>query len=158
MARNGRERREEDESPDELRKEVAVRREAVKRTAAALEDRLRERTEQVGEVFDRTRDRLQEVDRAVQKYRYLFIGGAVGLGFALARRRRARDIQPKAAAEPARYILVERSGARPGLLRSLAGGAAALALRQGLGWLTHRLEESGEPDEPLLLPPARPRR
>lgn len=85
MARDEGPERAEEEEVDELRREAALRREAVKRTAAALEDRLRERSVQVGEVFDRTRDRLHRVDDTVTKYRYLFVGGAVGVGLALAR-------------------------------------------------------------------------
>jgi ElaB/YqjD/DUF883 family membrane-anchored ribosome-binding protein len=154
MGRNGQER----ESQHELRREAAERRASIKRTAAALEERLRERTDQIAEAFDRTRDQLEGADRLVHKYRYAFLGAAVGLGFALSRRRRAGG-GAAAAASPGgtngiRYVLVERG--KPGLLRSLAGGVAALALRQGAEWLLGRMDSSD--DEPLLLPPARPPR
>lgn len=144
----------EDEEVDELRRESAVRRQAVKRTVAALEDRLRERSEQVGEVFDRTRDRLHQVDHAVTKYRYLFVGSAAGLGFALARRRRRSATSNGHSGGDVRYVMVERPpGGRPGLLRSLAGGLAALALRQGMDWVTSQMDDrrDDDDDDPLSL-------
>ena len=149
---DGRQSVEVDEEVDELRREAAARREAVKRTAAALEDRLRERSEQVGEVFDRTRDRLHQVDHAVTKYRYLFVGGAVGVGFALARRRK---VAANGHDGHVRYVMVERQGGRPGLLRSLAGGLAALAMRQGMEWVTRQMHGERDDDDPMLLPPRR---
>jgi len=143
----------------DLQHEVEVRRAAVKRTAAALEDRLRERSEQLGEAFDKTRDRVQEIDRLAHRYRYALIGGAIGLGFGLARRGGSGRVAvtPAGGGDGIRYLLVERPAARPGLLRSLLGGVTALALRQGVNWLGHWLERSDDPDEPRLLPPARPR-
>ena len=154
MGRNGRER----DTRDELRREAADRLAAVKRTAAALEDRLRERSEQVGEVIDRTRDQLHGVDDLVHKYRYLFIGGALGVGFAIARRGRRRtvDALEDGGDERIRYVMVDRP--RQGVVRSLLGGLAALALRQGASWLTHQLTPDDEEREQHGLPPGKPRR
>ena len=148
MARNGRERQ-----PDDLRREAADRLAAVKRTAAALEDRLRERTDQLGDAFDRTRDQLQHVDAFVHRHRYWFIGGAIGMGIALSRRGGDRVNVTTGGCDGVRYVLVER--ARPGVVRSLVGGVAALALRQGVSWLGSRLDASHEEEDPLLLPPRR---
>ncbi len=147
MARNGRER-------EDLRREAADRLAAVKRTAAALEDRLREGSERVGEAIDRTRDQLHSVDHFVHRYRYAFIGGAVGLGIALARRSSRRTELTSSRANGVRYVLVERPQQR-GVVRSLLGGAAALALRHGASWLVDRLDQSDEDRGPLLLPPGR---
>jgi hypothetical protein len=159
MARDDGPERAEDEEVDELRREAAVRREAVKRTAAALEDRLRERSEQVGEVFDRTRDRLHQVDDTVTKYRYLFVGGAVGVGLALARRRRPAAAVANGQSGGVRYVMVERPTSRPGLLRSLAGGLAALALRQGMDWVAGQMDgRDDDDDDAPLLPSGRRRR
>jgi hypothetical protein len=149
MARNGRER-----EPDDLRREAAERLAAVKRTAAALEDRLRERTDQLGDAFDRTRDQLHQADGFVHRHRYWFIGGAVGVGLALARRGGNRLNVNASGGDGVRYILVERSP-RPGVVRSLLGGVAALALRQGVSWLGSQLDGSREEGEPLLLPAGR---
>ena len=148
MARNGRERQ-----PDDLRREAADRLAAVKRTAAALEDRLRERTDQLGEAFDRTRDQVHHVDAFVRRHPYWFIGGAVGLGIALARRSGGRvDLT---ANDGVRYVLVERDS-RPGVVRSLLGGAAALALRHGVSWLAGRLDDPHhEEGESPFSPPDR---
>lgn len=155
MSRNGRER--ERESQDDLRRQAEERREAIKQTAQALEGRLRERTGQIADAFDRTKDQLDGIDQLIHKHRYWFVGGAIGIGLALARgssRRGSVARAPQADIGP-RYILVERN--RPGLLRSLAGGAAALALRQGLQWMATRFEGVPEDDEPLMLPPGRRR-
>lgn len=145
MGRNG-------ETSSELRREAALRRESIKRTAAALEDRLRARSDQLADAFDRTRDKLTLLDRVVHDYRYAFVGGAIGIGIALGRRRANRAARMDVPADGMRYVLVER--ARPGLLRSLVGGLTALAARQGIEWLAQNLDQTGE-DEPLLLPPAR---
>ena len=152
MARNGRER----QTRADLRREAADRLAAVKRTAAALEDRLRERTEQVGDAIDRTVDQLQSFDDFVHRYRYVFIGGALGLGVALARRC-ARSRRPQLTANGGngvRYVLVERPHQR-GVVRSLLGGVAALALRHGASWLVDRLDQPHEDEGPPLLPPGR---
>lgn len=154
MARNGRER----QTREDLRREAADRLAAVKRTAHALEDRLRERTEQVGEAIDRTRDQLQSFDQFVHRYRYLFIGGALGLGVAMGRRRpRRRELGATAGnGNGVRYVLVERPQQR-GVVRSLLGGVAALALRHGASWLVDQLHGEEEEEGPLLLPPRRAR-
>jgi hypothetical protein len=149
MGRNG-----ERQTSTDLRREAALRRESIKRTAAALEDRLRARTDQLADAFDRTRDKLTVLDRVVHDYRYAFLGGAIGIGFALSRRRAKRAAR-LALPNGTRYVLVER--ARPSVFRSLVGGAAALALRHGVEWLLRSMDESGD-EEPLLLPPARPPR
>jgi ElaB/YqjD/DUF883 family membrane-anchored ribosome-binding protein len=148
MARNGRER----QTREDLRREAANRLAAVKRTAAALEDRLRERSEQVSEAVDRTRDRLHRFDDVVHRHRYAFIGGALGLGLVLGRRRRPRRLELGAGGDT-RYILVERAP-RPGVVRSVLGGLAALALRHGMSWLVSRLDTDDPDDrrEPYLLP------
>jgi ElaB/YqjD/DUF883 family membrane-anchored ribosome-binding protein len=151
MARNGRER----QTREDLRREAADRLAAVKRTAAALEDRLRERTEQVGEAIDRTRDQLHSVDQFVHRYRYAVIGGALGLGFALGRRGRRRSKVSASNGAGVRYVLVEQPRQR-GVVRSMLGGVAALALRQGASWLVDQLGPKDEEDEgPLMLPPRR---
>jgi ElaB/YqjD/DUF883 family membrane-anchored ribosome-binding protein len=150
MPRNGRE-----QSNEDLRREAALRRAAIKRTAQALEERLRQRTGQIAEAFDRTRDQIEGFDDLVHRHRYLFIGGAVGIGLALARRSSRRHAAPVAPSNGIRYVMMERP--RPGLLRSLAGGLFALALRQGAQWLAGRLSQSDD-DEPLMLPPASPPR
>lgn len=151
MARNGRER----QTREDLRREAADRLAAVKRTAAALEDRLRERTEQVGEAIDRTRDQVKSADQFVHRYRYAFIGGALGLGIALGRRRRPRRTELTASgSNGVRYVLVERHQQR-GVVRSLLGGVAALALRHGASWLVNQLDSQEDDKGPLLLPPHR---
>lgn len=151
MARNGRER----QTREDLRREAADRLAAVKRTAAALEDRLRERTEQVGDAIDRTRDQIQSFDQFVHRYRYIFIGGALGLGVAMGRRRKRRPQLTATAGDGVRYVLVEKPQQR-GVVRSLLGGVAALALRQGASWLVDQLDSSPEEEEgPLMLPPRR---
>jgi len=149
MARNGRER----QTREDLRREAADRLAAVKRTAAALEDRLRERTEQVGDAIDRTVDQLQSFDDFVHRYRYVFIGGALGFGVALARRGSRRP-QTASGGNGVRYVLVERPHQR-GVVRSLLGGVAALALRHGASWLVDRLDQPHEDEGPPLLPPGR---
>jgi hypothetical protein len=146
MGRNGR----ESDTRAELRREAANRLAAVKQTAAALEDRLREKTEQIHEAVDRTVTGLHQADKVVHRYRYALIGGAAALGFVVARRRANRV--PAAPAGGTRYVLVAPQR-QPGVVRSLMGGLAALALRQGLTWLLHRLEGSHESHEQRLLPP-----
>jgi hypothetical protein len=149
MARNGRERQRED-----LRREAADRLAAVKRTAAAIEDRLRERSEQVGEAIDRTRDQLHSVDQFVHRYRYVFIGGALGLGLVLGRRGTRRSKLGAKNGEGVRYVLVQQP--QRGVVRSVLGGVTALALRKGASWLVDLLERPDEEEkEPLLLPPHR---
>ena len=145
------------ESPRKLRRESEERRRAIKETAAQLESRLRERTGQIGEAIDRTRNQLEVVDDLVHRYRYLFIGGALGIGFALTRGRRPKPPQLPAAEEGVRYVVVDKPDQPKGLMRSLAGGLAALALRHGVAWLTHRLtpQQEHEHDRAPLDPPLR---
>lgn len=149
MGTNGHRR----ESPRKLRRESEERRRAIKATAAQLENRLRERTEQIGEAIDRTRNQLEVVDDLVHRYRYLFIGGALGIGFALARRGRSKPPQLPPPDGEVRYVVVDRPHQPKGLARSLAGGLAALALRHGAAWLTHRLTPAQEGDEEPYAPP-----
>lgn len=148
-----------------LRREVAERRAAVRRTAAALEDRLRQRGHQVSEAVDhardtveRTRDKLQGVDTFVHRYRYPLIGGAIGAGVLLGvrRARRPPDASNGNLEEAVRLVLAKQ---KPSMFRSLLGAVAALALRRGLAVLSHQLmddEPPHQPYEPLMLPPGRP--
>jgi ElaB/YqjD/DUF883 family membrane-anchored ribosome-binding protein len=147
-----------------LRREAAERRAAVRRTAAALEDRLRQRGHQVSEAVDhardtveRTRDKLQGVDTFVHRYRYPLIGGAIGAGVLLGvhRARRPRDASGSLE-EAVRLVLAKQ---KPSMFRSLLGAVAALALRRGLAVLSHQLMDDEPPHpsyEPLMLPPGRP--
>jgi ElaB/YqjD/DUF883 family membrane-anchored ribosome-binding protein len=156
MAREAREMEQGKEAraqtSEELRDEAALRRAQVKRTAAALEDRLRERAEQIGQAIDRTRDKLEEVDEAAHRYRYVLIGAAVGLGFMIARRGSRQMAMTSGTEDGVRYVMVQRPE-RPGVLRSLLGGLTALALRQGMDWVVRRLDEPEEPEGQRQLPP-----
>jgi hypothetical protein len=151
-----------------LRREAAERRAAVRRTAAALEDRLRARGHQVGEAVDHAREtveharetvehargKLHGVDTFVHRYRYPILGSAVGLGVVLGIRR-ARRPRETTSVEEAVRVVMERQ--RPSMFRSLLGAAAALAVRRGVELLSRRLmEEQHESYEPILLPPGRP--
>jgi hypothetical protein len=151
MGTNGHHR----ESPRQLRREAEERRRAIKETAAQLENRLRERTGQIGEAIDRTRNQLEVVDDLVHRYRYLFIGGALGIGFALTRTRRPKPPQLPPPDDGIRYVVVDKPHQPKGLVRSLAGGLAALALRHGVAWLTQRLTPPQEQDEAPYAPPPR---
>ena len=157
MARNG-------HKSETLRRESADRRAAVRRTAAALEDRLRFRGHQVSEAVEqardtveRTRGKLHGVDNFVRRYRYPILGGALGLGVVLGIRRRRRP-QQVASVEDAVRVVLERQ--RPSMFRSLFGAAAALAVRQGIALLSERMggDDSEFTREPLprTLPPGRP--
>jgi ElaB/YqjD/DUF883 family membrane-anchored ribosome-binding protein len=152
-----------------LRQEAAERRAAVRRTAAALEDRLRKRGHQVGEAVDQAREtveharetvdhargKLHGVDTFVHRYRYPMLGGAVGLGVVLGIRRRARRPREATSVEEAVRVVLQRQ--RPSMFRSLLGAAAALAVRRGIELLSRRLmDDTHESYEPLLLPPGRP--
>jgi ElaB/YqjD/DUF883 family membrane-anchored ribosome-binding protein len=147
-----------------LRREAAERRAAVRRTAAALEDRLRHRGHQVSEAVEqardtveRTRGKLQGVDTFVHRYRYPLIGGAIGAGVLLGVRRARRPPDASASVEEAVRIVLARQ--KPSMFRSLLGAVAALALRRGLAVLSHQLmeDEPHEPyEQPLQLPPGRP--
>jgi len=147
VARNGHHR-----EVDLLKREAAERRAALRRTASALEERLRERTQRVTSAARRTRETWAGVDDFIHRNRYLVIGGAVGLGAMLALRgRRRRTYRARSMDQAVRFV-VERPRTSP--VRSLLGAVSALALRQGLAWLGHRLEECE--DERLMLPPGRP--
>lgn len=154
--RNGHEK-----SGELLRREAAERRAAVRRTAAALEDRLRQRGHQVSEAVDqardtvaRTRGKLHGVDTFVHRYRYPLIGGAVGAGLLLGVRRAQKQREVTSVEEAVRVVM-ERQ--KPSVFRSLLGAVAALAMRRGFEMLSHRLtNDSRDPYEPLLLPPGRP--
>ena len=159
-----------DKPADLLRREAAERRAAVRRTAAALEGRLRERSHQVSEAVDqaretveqardtvvRTRGKLHGVDTFVHRYRYPLIGGALGLGVVLGVRRGRRVRREMTSVEEAVRVVLERQ--KPSIFRSLLGAAAALAMRRGIELLSHRLmdDEPHPSYEPLLLPPGRP--
>jgi ElaB/YqjD/DUF883 family membrane-anchored ribosome-binding protein len=166
-----------DKPAELLRREVAERRAAVRRTAAALEDRLRERGHQVSEAVDQARDTVEQardtvanargklhgVDTFVHRYRYPLIGGAVGAGLLLGVRRAARRPREREVdgVEEAVRVVLERQ--RPSVFRSLFSAAAALAMRRGIEILSRRLmdEEPRESYEPrasyerLPLPPGR---
>lgn len=163
-ANNGHEK-----SADLLRKEAAERRAAVRRTAAVLEDRIRERGNQVGEAVDQARETVEQardtvaqargklhgVDTFVHRYRYPLIGGAVGLGLLFGVRKNRRPREVDSVEEAVRVVLARQ---KPTFFRSLLGAVTALAMRRGMEMLSHRLmDDSREPHEPLLLPPARPR-
>jgi hypothetical protein len=151
-----------------LREEAAERRAAVRRTAAALEDKLRRRGHEVSEAVDHAREtveqaretvadargKLHEVDTFVRRWRYPILGGAVGLGVVLGVRR-ARRPREMTSVEDAVRVVLERQ--RPSMFRSLFGAAAALAVRRGIEVLAHRLmeDESRGSFEPLMLPPGR---
>lgn len=146
-----------------LRREAAERRAAVRRTAAALEDRLRHRGHQVSEAVEharetveRTRGKLQGVDTFVHRYRYPLIGGAIGAGVLLGARRARRPRDASGNVEEAVRLVLARQ--KPSMFRSLLGAVAALALRRGLAVLSHQLmdDDPHESYEPLLLPPGRP--
>jgi hypothetical protein len=146
-----------------LRREAAERRAAVRRTAAALEDRLRHRGHQVSEAVEharetveRTRGKLQGVDTFVHRYRYPLIGGAIGAGVLLGIHRARRPRDASGSVEEAVRIVLARQ--KPSMFRSLLGAVAALALRRGLAVLSHQLmdDEPHPSYEPLLLPPGRP--
>ncbi len=162
MARNG-----HDKPAQSLQREAAERRAAVRRTAAALEDRLRRRGHEVSEAVDHARETVEQaretvvnargklhgVDTFVHRYRYPILGGAVGLGVVLGIRRARRPREATSVEEAVRVVL-ERQ--RPSLFRSLVGAAAALAVRRGVELLSQRLvNEPHDPYEPLLLPPGR---
>jgi len=155
MSRNGRER-----ESSELRREAARRRESMKQTAMALEDRLRERTEQISDAVGRTRQQVGKVDQLVRRHPYLFLGGAIGAGLALSRSSSNRLVPIDKANGRGAYVLVERR--QSGLVRSLLGPLAAFALRQTIAWLAGYLdgphgEESHDDDDPrMLLPPPPP--
>lgn len=154
---------------ESLRVEAAERRAAVRRTAAALEDRLRTRGHQVSEAVDHAREtveharetvehargKLHGVDTFVHHYRYPILGGAVGLGVVLGIRRARRPREATSVEEAVRVVLERR---KPSMFRSLLGAAAALAVRRGVELLSRRLmEEPRESYEPLMLPPGRSR-
>jgi len=156
-------------SAENLRREAAERRAAVRRTAAALEDRLRHRGHQVSEAVDHAREtveharetveqargKLHGVDTFVHRYRYPILGGAVGLGVVLGVRRSRRRTHDATSVEEAVRVVLERK--RPSLFRSLLGAAAALAVRHGMEYVSRRLAyEPHESYEPLSLPPGRP--
>ena len=151
-----------DKPAEHLRREAAERRAAVRRTAAALEDRLRQRTHQVSEAVEqardtvvRTRGKLHGVDTFVHQYRYPLLGAAVGVGVVLGVRRAGRERDPSSVEEAVRVVLQRQ---KPSMFRSLLGAVAALAVRRGIEILSHRLMDQPmhEPYEPLMLPPGRP--
>ena len=146
---------------ESLRRESAERRAAVRRTAAALEDRLRARGHQVSEAVEHAREtvehargKLHGVDTFVHRYRYPILGGAVGLGVVLGVRRARRPREATSVEEAVRVVLERR---RPSVFRSLLGAVAALAVRRGVELLSRQLmSEPHESQDPLLLPPGRP--
>ena len=154
---------------ESLRQEAAERRAAVRRTAAALEDRLRTRGHQVSEAVDQAREtveharetvehargKLHGVDTFIHRYRYPMLGGAVGLGLLLGIRR-ARRPREATSVEEAVRVVMERQ--KKSVFRSMLGAVAALAVRRGIELLSHRLmQEPHESYEPLMLPPGRSR-
>lgn len=158
----------QDKSADSLRREAAERRAAVRRTAAVLEDRLRERGQQVGEAVDQARETVEQardtvaqargklhgVDTFVHRFRYPLIGGAVGLGLLVGVRKNRRPREVDSVEEAVRVVLARQ---KPTFFRSLLGAVAALAMRRGMEMLSHKLmNDQRDPYEPLLLPPGRP--
>lgn len=141
---------------DDLKRELEERRAAVRKTAQALEERLREKTHQVTEVIDRTREKLSGVDDFIHRHRYALMGGAVGLGAVMGLRRRARHARRAPNLDGAVRFVVEKP--RQSVLKSLFGALAALAAKEGIAYITERLEamDNGHDHPPYLLPPGRP--
>ena len=131
-----------DHQAGELRRESAERREAMRRTASALQDRLREKTHRIEEAVDRTRDTLTAADRSVRRHRHLLAGGALGLGLylGLRRGRRQADRDDERSRRP--YAPLARP--QRSVLGSALSAVAGIALRGGASWVLQRLGEGTE--------------
>jgi len=157
-----------------LERRVEAQREVVRRTASELEDRLRDKSHEVREVIDSAREKVQEVrdkmhvvgDRMhdvtafVQRHRYAVLGGALVAGAVLGLRgggaKRARRARARGGQE-VRYIMAEQPK-KASLLGSLLGAGEAFAAKQGISYLTKRMQGGGEAaddhHERYQLPPA----
>lgn len=131
-----------DHQDGKLRRESAGRREALRRTASALQDRLREKTHRIEEAVDRTRDTLTAADRSVRRHRHLLAGGALGLGLYLGLRRGRRRADRDDERSRYRYAPVERP--RGSVLGSALSAAAGMALRGATSWVLQRVGEATE--------------
>ncbi|HUS64836.1 MAG TPA: hypothetical protein VMZ28_09860 [Kofleriaceae bacterium] len=158
-----------------LERRVEAQREVVRRTASELEDRLRDKTHEVREKIENAREKVQEVrekmhvvgDRMhdvtefVQRHRYAVLGGALVAGAVLGLRSGGkRKRRTRASEENIRYVMAEQPK-KASLIGSLIGAGAAFAAKQGVSYLTERLQGGGEAadDHPerYQLPPARRR-
>ena len=149
MARNGHHKQVES-----LRREADERRAALRRTAHALEERLKESSQRVASAVERTRESFEGVDSFIQRHRYLIIGGAVGVGAMIGLRRRSPRVHRARDMDQAVRFIVERRPRRSAV-RSLFGTALAMAARQALAYATERFYPPEE-YEHLALPPGRP--
>ena len=151
-----------------LKQQVEAQREVVRRTAAALEDRLREKSHEVSEAIDSARDKVHEVSEKVQvvgetvqdakafvhQHAYAVIGGSLVAGVLLGLRRsasRGRGRDGHDLDHAIRYVIAERP--KTSVFKSLLGAAAALAMRQGMSYVSRKLQvEDEEPGERYPLP------
>ena len=154
MAQNG-----HDQSREALRREAVARRAALKRTAHALEDRVKEGTEKVGDAIERTRDRVSALDAFIHRHRWALMAGASATGLVLGLRHQSRPRREtrsatQAEAVPRTVYVTQRphDGSRS-VLRSAAGTAAAMALRHAVQYAVDRFAGSG--DESEQAPPGR---
>lgn len=158
-----------------LERRVEAQREVVRRTAAQLEDRLRDKSHEVREVIENAREKVQEVrekmhvvgDRMhdvtafVQRHRYAVLGGALVAGALLGLRSGGKRSRRARGEENIRYVLAEQPK-KSSLVGSLVGAAAAFAAKQGVTYVTERLQGGGADDDDAypthaLPPPARRR-
>jgi ElaB/YqjD/DUF883 family membrane-anchored ribosome-binding protein len=171
VASNGHEK-----SAESLKREAAVRRAALRRTASALEDKIRVKGHQVSEAVEKTRhqvseavektrdtvertkEKLEGVDSFVHRHPYVLIGGSIGLGLFIGYRRQRRPVRASQSVEDAVRVVLDKR--RPSVFRSLLSGVAAMGVRYGLAVLSEKMAPAGDPvghyADPLLLPPGRP--
>ena len=160
-----------------LDRRVEVQREVVRRTAAELEDRLRDKTHEVREKIENARekvqdkvqevrekmhvvgDRMQDVTEFLQRHRYPILGGALVAGAVLGMRGGRRERRNRRSSEPEiRYVMAQNEK-KAGILGSIMGAAAAFAVKQGVEMLTERLQGGGAsgregPYAGYTMPPA----
>lgn len=153
---------------DALKLQVDAQREVVRRTAAELEDRLRDKTHEVREKIEHARDKVTEtvsdvkeklhvvgdkmddVTGFVQRHRYAVLGGSLAAGVVLGMRRQRRE--RRQAQQAIRYV-VQEPAKKATLLGSLAGALFAFAAKQGVSYLTERLHGgSGDDDRDDGMP------
>lgn len=145
MSRNG-----HDGSADELKREADAHRKAIKQTASELQERIREKKEQVEEAIDRTREKMSGVDDFITRHHLALLGGAVGVGLLLGARGGGSRTGIGELPDGGRYVLVEKRQSHS-ILKSLFGALVALGARQGMTWLTSKLEASDEYEERPFL-------
>lgn len=157
-----------DRSREALRREAVARRAALKRTAHALEDRVKEGTEKVSDAIERTRDRMSTVDAFIHRHRWALMAGASATGLVLGLRYRSRPRRRARYATRARngteveavprtvYVTERPHDGSRSVLRSAAGTAAAMALRHAVQYAVDRvaggMEEEREEAPPARLP------